>query len=177
MGGASRVSRRRRRRGAPGWEMNGAFFGEGPGVDARAPIGERGGWAERHRRLRAGAEEAPEEQRDEQRGASGPHGGAPADVTAFSNGRLVTRKISHQKMAQLFTWEKSRRGRPWRRHSHAPHATSSRISERANDRGGAQRPPGQEDPRQVQVRNHQPTPSSCPFPSPHFSPTVGTPEP
>ncbi len=26
--------------------------------------------------LRAGAEEAPEEQRDEQRGASGPHGGA-----------------------------------------------------------------------------------------------------
>lgn len=66
-------------------------------MDARAPVGERGDWAERHRRLRAGAEEAPEEQRDEQRGASGPHGGAPADVTAFSNGRLVTRKISQQK--------------------------------------------------------------------------------
>ena len=57
----------------------GAFFGEGPGVDARAPVGERGDWAERHRRLRAGAEEAPEEQRDEQRGASGPHGGAPIE--------------------------------------------------------------------------------------------------
>ena len=135
-------------------------------MDARAPVGERGCRTERHGRLRAGAQEAPEDYRDEQQGASGPHDGRARSKWPNLTVENFVWRSAPSKFREIMT--KSGGGHP---RGTLPRIvrTVRRVRDRAHDRGGTQRPPGQEDSRQVQVRIHAPNPTKCP-PAPPFSP-------